>query len=322
MRDLPLLAIIVISFFDGLLNMGLKRSIQTILKEINVYLSHSLFVEAQRRYRHMEKLIRQSEKLKNKEKLLASIAERIKAIDSEMRKFDAIPDSPKMSSQQKDLVKRWFSYSIENDPDSTVFKIAEAFLEFGQFEDALSEFKKLINSDSLRLVAAKNIIRCHLGLATLEKAIEEYRQWLSGGRFPVEQLEQIRSVLQAILIKKGISAILPKPKISADIAKTEPHIELSSDIISVTLPSIASLPDQKEIELDVSYHNGPEISVIVKRYNAALLAILRTGQRLDNVRFNGHDITYTDSCVVAENKQIRVGPRKGDYSITLKIFNT
>jgi tetratricopeptide (TPR) repeat protein len=301
--------------------MSLKQPIQTILREIDAYRSHSLFAEAQIRYKQMEKLIRKSDKLKNKEKLLASISERLKTIESEMRKFEEMCDSPQMSPQEKDLVKRWFSYSTEEDPDSATFNAAEALLEFGQFEDALSEFNKLIKSDSLRLVAAKNIIRCHLGLSTLEKTIGQYQQWLSNDRFSVEQLEQIRSFLQAILIKKGISESLPKPKMIAGILITEPPVELCSDIISITISSIASIPDQKKFELDVSYHNGSEINVIVHGFDTALIVLFNIGQRLDNVQFNCHDIIYTDSCIVAEKKQIRLGPKRGDYAVTLKILN-
>ncbi|MFC1857566.1 hypothetical protein ACFL9U_05995 [Thermodesulfobacteriota bacterium] len=191
-------------------------------------------------------------------------------------------------------------------------------IEFGQFEDALIEFNKMIKSDSLRLVAAKNIIRCHLELATLENAVTQYQEWLSNGQFPAEQLEQIRSFFQTILIKKRIPIKLPKPKIIKDTPITEPTIELSTDIISVTLPStVATL--YRNLELDVGYHNGPEVIVFIRQVDKALSDIFRVGMRLDDVQFNSRDITYTDPCIVSEKRFINLGPKKGHYAVTLKI---
>lgn len=302
--------------------MDLIKLIPTLVQEINAYQSHGLFAEARKRCSQLEQLIRKSNKLKNKEKLLASMSKKIKRIEADAARFEAKADSVQMSSREKDLVKQLFSHPAAKDKDMATFKAAEALLVFGQFEEAVKEFNKLIKSAPLRLVAAKNIIRCYLELSALENAVSQYNEWLSVKQFPAEQLEQVRSFLQAILDRKKAQIKLPKPKIKATIPVQESKIELSTDIISITIPSIPSAKDRKDIELDVGYHKGSEIMVFIDGEDKSLVAFFHVGIRLNNVQFNAHDLIYVDSCLVTEKKQVRLGSKKGNYAVSIKIINS
>ena len=161
----------------------IKKHIQTLLLEIEAYRSHSLFKEAKRRYAQMADLIQKSHQFKNKEKLLAVISKKIEGLQDDLVKFESVGPASRMSTRDQDLVKKLFVSSIEQDDESTVLEGALALLEFGQFENALKELNRLIENDSSRVVAAKNIIRCHIGLSSIDAAVAQYRQWFSGDRF-------------------------------------------------------------------------------------------------------------------------------------------
>ena len=76
---------------------------------------------------------------------------------------------------------------------------AIALAKFGQFERALNEFKKLIDTESHRVVAAKNILRCQIQRISENAAADQYEAWAQKGDFPTGQLEKIRLFLVEIL---------------------------------------------------------------------------------------------------------------------------
>jgi len=160
----------------------IKRHISSLLQEIEAYRSHSLFAEAKNRCEELTEFIQKSHQIKDKHRLLATVSKKIKALDNDIRAFEEAGALVQMSDEEQEVVKKLFSFSMEEGTDSAIFEGAAALLVFGQHEGAFKEFNKLLENDALRVIACKNILRCHMGFSSIDDAIKQYQIWLSGGR--------------------------------------------------------------------------------------------------------------------------------------------
>jgi len=313
--------------------MDITKHIQTLLQEIEVYRSHGLYKEALQRCRQLSELILQSDRIKNKQKVLDAVSKKIEDIENDARKVDAVESSGHMSTKEQALVMSLFSFSEDEVTDSADLEGATALLVFGQYEKALSEFNELIKRDSLRVDAAKNILRCHIGLSSIDNAVTQYQQWLSSGQFPLAELEKIRSFLQDILISKGIEKSLPEPEVSVDaipevsvdaidVEDHEIDEEELINIVSIEIPLNDELQEEKAVGFDVSFQKENIISVIIPRANQDLIDYFKVGMKLDDVQFFSVAIMFKESCVISAKKQIESGPRRGDCTLVMEILNT
>jgi len=192
--------------------MNTREDIKTLFSEIEVYRSHSLFEEAREKCQKLERLIAENDRIKNKQELLNVVEKKIRELEADARRVVNEAASAQMSNKEQALVKKLFAVPKKGGDDAAAMEGAAALLVFGQFQKALSEFNPLIKKEALRVAAAKNIIRCHVGLSSLDEAVEQYERWLAEGRFPKDEIETIHSFLQDILKKKGVDRILSKPK--------------------------------------------------------------------------------------------------------------
>ncbi len=301
--------------------MDTKKQIQALFKEAELYRSHGLFVEAKAKYDNVAKLIQKNDRIANRQSLLDAISKKIGAVENEIKKFEKPPATPKMSTKAQDLVKNLFSFSEDKDEDAALLEGAMALAKFGQFERALIEFNALIKKDSLRVSAAKNIIRCHIALSSSDEAVTKYRQWLSGDSFSSGQLEEIRIFFQDILDRKGIDKKLPavtQPKDAREETREEEFLDISS--IAITLGD-----ESKKgalIELDVNFQRGNTISLIISRDDKDLIENLKVGLKLNNIQFYSPIAVFNGSGIVSEKAPIELGPKKGDYRVDIEIQNT
>jgi len=301
--------------------MDLKERIKSIFREIEIYRSHSLFEEAMGKCRKLAKLIQQNDRIKNKQELLDIVANKIQTLEKESRRVEAAAASAQMTTREQELVKKLFAFSEEKDEDSAAWEGATALLVFGQFNKALSEFNKLISRDSLRVDAAKSILRCHIGLSSLDEAVSQYHQWFSSGQFPVKELENIRSFLQDILEKKGIKQTLPKPAESKDVKEEKTEEEEFIDIMSIQLPGQYKLLDGQDVVLDVSYQKGNLISVIIPGGGRELVENFKAGLRIDDIQFYSPMVVFRSACLISAVNQILTGPQKGGYALVMQVLN-
>ncbi|MBW2193347.1 MAG: hypothetical protein JRF27_06120 [Deltaproteobacteria bacterium] len=297
----------------------IKQEIQKLIKEIEVYRSHSLFAEAKEKCQKLAKQIRQSDKLKNKKKFLAILAQKIRDMENDIRKFETAGTSVEMPTTEQDIIKKLFHLSTEDGEDSTVVVRAEALLVFGQFEKALWEFNELLKEDSLKVSAAKNILRCHIGLSSLDNGVSQYRDWVSSGRFSPEELGKIHYFFKEILGKKEIDISFPQPENLSDAVENETEDEFI-DLLSISIPQYDEFQEEEGVNLDVNFQKGNMISVIMPHKNKALVEYLKVGKMMDNVMFFSPAVIFKDSCVVSETKQILSGPKRGDYSVVMKML--
>lgn len=300
--------------------MDLKEAIKTLSREIEVYRSHSLFEEAKGKCRKLAKLIQQNDRIKNRQELLDIVAQKIQTLEKESRRGEAAAASAQMTTREQELVKKLFAFSEEKDEDSAAWEGATALLVFGQFNKALSEFQKLISRDSLRVDAAKSILRCHIGLSSLEEAVRQYHQWLPSGQFPAGEFENIRSFLQDILEKKGIKQTLPKPAASKDVKEEKTEEEELVDIMSIKLPDQYKQFDGQDVMLDVAYQRGNLISVIIPGRDRVLVENFKTGLRIDDVQFYSPAVVFHSPCLVSAVNQILTGPQKGGHALVMQVL--
>lgn len=120
-------------------------------------------------------------------------------------------------------------------------------------------------------------------------------------------------------MKKGIDKTLPRLENTTDVEECETTEEELVDILSIVVTLDDAAQDEKGIKLDVSFQRENMISVIVPGTNQVLIDYLKIGLRLDDVQFHSPAVIFRDSCVVSAKKQIESGPKKGDYSLLMKI---
>ena len=296
-------------------------NIKTLLREIEVYRSHSLFDEAKGKYQKLVKLIQQNDQIANKQELLNFINEKIKDLEKEAWKADEKIAAVQMTTKEQTLVKKLFAFSNKNGTDSDDLEGAVALLVFGQFEKALEEFNKLIKRDAFRVVAAKNIIRCHIGLSSVNDAVVQYDKWVKSNEFLSEELEKIQTFLQGILHKRGINQNHAKPEAIEKVKRAERAEDEFIDILSIKLSIEEESKDGKYVTFDVSYQEGSMISVIIPSSNRIMIDRLKVGVRIDAVQFYSNVVVFNDSIIVSSINQIDSGPQKGSYVLVLKILN-
>ena len=161
--------------------MNINLQIKTLLSEAELYRSQGLFSEARDKYHAASAMINKIDKLKNKDSLLKAISGKIESLEKKSAKVETGPSSPELSEKGQNLIKNLFG--------QTDMEKAVALAKFGQFERAIKEFEALLRDDVYRVDAGKNIIRCKMAIASIDDAVDQYNQWLSGDLFTGGQIE-------------------------------------------------------------------------------------------------------------------------------------
>jgi tetratricopeptide (TPR) repeat protein len=300
--------------------MDITKRIQSLFNEAKVYQSQSLFAEAQKKYIETAGLIQKSEGLKNKDKLISIIAKRLKALENDVDGFEKLGASPRMSLKEQGVVKESLFLSKDKKPDLYALEVASAMLGFGQFERAIKEFEKLLKSDTLRVAAAKNIIRCHIAVSSLKSALAQYQKWFYSDFFPSDQLEIVRCFIEAILKRKGINKTIPRREAATADNATETEKETVLDIISVIITLDKGPQKGKGLTLDVSSQTGNMISVIVSDRDQGFIDNLEVGAKIDDVQFFSPVAVLRGSGMVSGKTLINSGQKMGSYSVVIKIL--
>lgn len=311
--------------------MDIKQRLKTMLQEAELYRSQGLIVEAHAKYNDAADLIKSINNLKNKESLLNSISDKIKALDDTKNKVDKGPASPELSKKAQDLIKNLFAFSENNDPDAAALDGAVALAKFGQFDRAIKELDALLAKESLRIEAAKNILRCHLSAASADEAINQYHQWFSGEIFLPSQLEAVRGYLEDILQKRGIETKLPSPLDAAqentsqkavdNQVASEPEEEFL-DITSIGITFESGPRKGKMVEFDVNFQSGNMLSLIISKKDQELIQDLKAGLKLKDVQFYSPIAIFNGAGVISSKTQIKSGPKQGDYCLDIRIVSS
>jgi hypothetical protein len=316
-------------FTGGRMNIAIK--IKTLVKEAEVYHKQGLLTEARKRYEEATRIIGSIDQIKNKASLLQGLSKKIQALDQDIDRVEGAPLTPKMDSKNQELIKKLFSFTQDKSAEAAALEEAITLSKFGQYENALKDFRRLLPKEKVQLAAAKNIIRCHLAKETVEKGIEEFDNWLRSGYFDKFQLEKLRAFFNSLLKKKGHGQKLPEVGTDAVTKKAvEEVVEVETidaggaeeEILDINTVAITfqSGPQKGEIvEFDVSFQTGNVVSVLIPGRSKDLAELLNTGDTLADVQFFSPIAIFPGTGLVTAKTQIKVGPRKGDFSVDIKV---
>ncbi|MFH2046450.1 MAG: hypothetical protein ABIK92_15025 [Pseudomonadota bacterium] len=316
--------------------MGIKEQIKSVLQEAEIYKSQGLLNEAMVTYKNATELIKNNIKPENSRQLLEGINNKMESLKQIIAKYN---DSkiPELSDDTQNLIKDKFAFS--NDNESAILEGAIILTKFGQFERAIKEFNELLKTDSLRLVAAKNILRCYFASSGADNAISQYREWLKLGIFSAGQEEKIKFFLENLLKEKGIEnkTLAEEVKENVDVQNiidekadekkpsTKPLLdipELNDDNEEfLDINSVGIILDKgPEILLDVAFQSKDVVSLIVPGREKPLIDKFKTGLKFNNIQFYSPIAILNGSGVILAFSKIDSGPKMGNYSLDLKMF--
>ncbi len=303
----------------------IKSRIRIMLNEAKLYTTQGLYEEAISNYENTAALIRESDQIKNKEALLENVSSKIEELKQELNKVENAESSPEMPVQVQDLIKTKFAFS--QDENQSALEGAIALAKFGQYERALREFEELVKVESVRLVAAKNAIRCFVAMSIVDEAIDLYQKWMSEELFDLDQLYKLNVFFRSILDSKGIDVTLPQVEEPMDVELNDLVEPAAGDDEFMDISSIGITFDTenqkgRSMDLDVSFQSGNEINILISSKDKELIDNLKVGFRLNNVQFYSPFAIFTGTGVVSAKTRISSGPKQGDYSLDIKVAST
>ncbi|MBF0227086.1 MAG: hypothetical protein HQK76_16705 [Desulfobacterales bacterium] len=308
--------------------MTLQEKIKALLQEADLYKNQSLLNEAKDKFAEVLDLIKEKgSSIKNVDNVINAISKKVEALEKEIETMYKSATTPIVSEKAQNLIKQLFSFSNSGNSNEANLQAAIALAKFGQHERAIKEFKDLLKVDSMRLVAAKNVLRCLISHTSIDEAITQFREWQSNDLFNPQELEKVKVFLEGYFAKHGIEKDLfqsnaqqneDQPSYLEDEGLDEEILDISS--IAITLDNG---PNKGEpVELDVSFQAGNIISLIISSQDKSLIDNLKVGVKLNNVHFYSPVAIFSGSGIVAEKSIIATGPKKGDYSLDIKVVNS
>lgn len=309
-----------------------KKKIKKYLQVGDVCLSQGLLNEAKEQYMLAGQLIKKNDELKKNKNLIKTVSKKIQEVNEKISRYENEPKRVQLSKEVQDIIKSKFAFA-KND-DAGALEGAIALAKFGQFEAALKEFAELITRDSIKLEAAKNIIRCHKALDTLDEAVALYQEWYSGDLFIPEQLNKLRVFFQGILDSQGIDVALPQKEEAVPAEPAEEAAETAAvipegefeeeeiiDISSVGIRLTEGPRKGETVEYDVSFQAGSVINLLISSDDKEFMETLRTGVMLSEVQFYSPIAMFNGRAVISSKSTIESGPKQGYYSLDIKVIS-
>lgn len=331
--------------------MNILKKIKTLLKEAELYHSQGLLYEAIAKYNDATELIQNNEQLKNKQNLLGGIANKINKLNEDISKIELAPKKPEVSGNIQDLIKKMSAFSPDVDEDAKALEGAVALAKFGQFKRAISDFNELLKRDSTRVDAAKNILRCHMTLFSIDEAISQYEKWLLDDIFNSNQLNIVYIFFESLLKGEGVEETLPKTKEQVDKAKVT--VSSENDQVQVSEPKDAGLEKSEaesegEVEseagsedvldvnsIGISVESGPQkghvyefkvrfqlgkvVSLLIPNRDKDLIENFKIGSEIHGVQYYSNVGLFNGSGLVSAVKEITIGPLRGDYCVDIEV---
>lgn len=306
--------------------MNITKKIKTLLQEAKIYHSQGLLNEAMEKYNNAKKLIQSNEQLKTKQNLINGISNKILALKEDIIKIEKAPKKPEVPAKMQDLIKKMVSFSSDKSEDLKALDGAIALAKLGQIKRAISEFNELLKTDSLRVVAAKSMLRCYMTLSSMDEAVAQYEQWISDHRFSTIQLDKLRVFLENILKKEGVEKKLPKkkpPKDSIDQVQAEEPEGTDDDIIDINSMGITIHRGSQKgqvVEFKTRFQLGNVVSLLISIRDKDLIDVFKVGDVINDIQYYSSTALYRGSGKVASVKEVKIGPLRGDYCVDIKII--
>lgn len=314
--------------------MDFKEKIKSLLNQGELYRSMGLLNESKASYKQAIQLIQEQPNVKDAAKVIEGIRNKIAVVDQAIAKIAEAPP-PEVPAKIQELIKRQFAFAA--DEDARALEGAIALAKFGQFEKSISELDALIDRPSLRVDAAKNIIRCLIALKDIDRAVARYEGWLQSGLFAGGEVTRVKMFTETMFKKEGIARTLPSPppKAAAEpmpipAAPTpapeapkaaKPPVE-EEEVLEITTINFTIEENRrpKPVELNVSFQSGNTVSILVAGRDKSLIECLQVGQVIEDVQFFSTIAIFPGKIEVLTNTRIESGPRRGDLSVELKVI--
>ena len=336
--------------------MGATAQIKTLLKEADLYQQQGLLNEAKERYKKATEILKANADIANSQELIKSIVKRVVMLNQAISNINEATTKPKVSDQKQDLIKNLFGGAQGGNDAQRDLEGAIALAKFGQFDRALAEFDRLLADETVRVAAAKNIIRCCIELEDLDQAVKRFAAWVEDENFKDIELKKIRFFLDNRLRRLDQDCTLPEraPVLEVDDieiggqspdtarpdeapadfmdeveaesvdfdSELELHEEEFLDINSVGIQLPVGGSKGQMFEFDVSFQTGNSINLIVPNTEKTLLKELKAGTKLPEMQFFSPIAILNGSGVVTAKTRIKSGPKEGDYSLDITILTT
>jgi tetratricopeptide (TPR) repeat protein len=295
-----------------------KEHIAFLIKQAEIYRKQGLLKNARKRYLEALQSVEQHERFSRDGKLINGLRQKIRGVENDMDEIEQAPDRPKLPVKVQTLIRNLFA--VSETKELAAIEGALALAKFGQYEGAVTEFSRLIKAGILPMVAAKNLLRCHLTLCSADAAVDQFRRWISSAAFTGADLSILRVFLEHILEAKGIYMDLPQvseasPDIEERHEKEEEGLELSS--LSVRLE--AGPRKGQVVDFDVSFQSAITLSVVIPADQKELVDAFEPGLRLSEVQCYSPLAVFNVSGTVTGKSRIPSGPRKGAFSVDITI---
>ncbi len=291
----------------------MRDKIKSLLQQAELYRSQGLFNESRATYERVKKIIQKSKQLPNREKLLKNISKKIDKVQSSIVKVEGASDNPQMSAEVNQLIRNLFAQSADNDAHAAELEGAVALAKFGQYNDAIAEFRRLLEIDSQRVAAAKNILRCLIAYKSSDEAFSQLTEWKSDNLFSEDDLKKVKTFFEDILDKKWDEKGAARSEAITGGATVD-----DSDFLDISAVAI-TLANGDQLELDVSFQSGNVVSLIIDKSDEERIKDLEEGARLDDVHFYSPIAIFRGSGEIVSKTKIASGPKEGDYSMDIKI---
>ena len=331
--------------------MNIVKKVKSLLKEAELYHKQGLLDEAMGKYNKAKELIQDDELLRSKQNLVDGISKKMSLLAKDIERIEQAPKTPEVSADVQDLIKRLFTFSAEKDDDTIALDGAIALAKFGQYDSALLEFNELLKRESLRVVAAKNILRCHMAMSSVDEAFAQYEQWISGDMFVPDQIDKLRMFFEGILEKEGVDRALPTVKIQEEddvhliempeidepqiqetiservdidgfeFEEDEAESDEILDINSIRLTVESGPREGQAVELIVNFQSGNVISLLIPSRDKDLIECFNAGDTINNIEYYSPIAIFNSSGLVSDIVQIKTGPRRGDYNLDIKVVD-
>ena len=298
--------------------MSLRERARAVFKEGEVYQQQGLFEQAKKKYLQILETAKKDEQLVGDEAFIATVQEKLSMVENTLNSIDEENQMPTLSEDVQDLITDLFASS--KNKDIAAIDGAVALVKFGQYERALIEFKKLLNKGVFPMMVAKNVLRCHLTLASAKEAIDQFNRWFSQNMFSRTELKHLQDFLEGMITKEGTTTGLPQ--IMEVTLEEDENVESAEDIFEISNVRIqferGPFKGQK-IDLSVAYQAGNNLSFIVNADDKRLVRLFRPGIRMPRIQCYSPISLFNTQGIISDKRMIGYGPKCGDYLFDMKI---
>ena len=293
--------------------MSYQEHIRSLAKEAELYRTQGLFEYSRKKYEQLLQFIEQKQ-FRGYEGMVDQVRNKIQTVDADLVAIEQEADTEELAKDTQEMIKDLFS--VARTKEAARIEGALALAGFGQYDRALKEFEELLKEGILPVVAAKNILRCHMELSSPEKAVDQFTEWVSSSKIlSAQELNLIRTFLKGLLKEKNEETRLPQLGFTSQAGNTAEEEEISS--VNVQLENGPRKGDN--IEFKVTCQSGNTISVDIPERQREIADAFRPGLRLSELQCYSPIAVFKASGIVIRKTRHPNGKKKGNYMLDISL---